>query len=126
MARATPIDKLAETIQAELQDYANGVTETLKEATKKVTKAGVNAIRQAARENFGGTGRYAKGWTSRYETGKSSAQGVIYNKDTPGLPHLLEHGHAKRNGGRVAGKTHIEPVADMIEQEFTQEVERNL
>lgn len=126
MARATPLDKLAETIEAELADYANGVTETLKEATKKVTKAGVSAIRAASREKFGGTGRYARGWTSTVETGKHSAQGVIYNKDTPGLPHLLEHGHAKRGGGRVAGTKHIAPVEEMIAQQFTEEVERNL
>jgi len=126
MAKTTPLDKLAETIEAELADFANGVTETLKDATKKVTKAGVSAIRAASREKFGGTGRYARGWTSTVETGKHSAQGVIYNKDLPGLPHLLEHGHAKRGGGRVAGKEHIAPVAEMIEQEFQQEVERNL
>lgn len=126
MARATPLDKLAATIEAELADYANGVTETLKEATKKVTKAGVSAIRATSREKFGGTGRYSRGWTSTVETGKHSSQGVIYNKDTPGLPHLLEHGHAKRGGGRVSGKPHIAPVEEMIEQQFTEEVERNL
>lgn len=126
MARATPLDRLAATIQNELADYAAGVTETLKEATKKVTKAGVSALRAEARQKFGGTGKYAKGWTSTVETGKHSAQGVIYNKDAPGLPHLLENGHAKRGGGRTAGVPHIAPVEEMIQQQFQQEVERNL
>ena len=126
MARATPIDRLAATIQNELADYADGVTETLKEATTKVTKAGVKAIRAEARAKFGGTGKYAKGWTSTVETGKRSAQGVIYNKDAPGLPHLLENGHANRGGGRTPGRPHIAPVEEMIAQQFQQEVERFL
>lgn len=126
MARTTPLDRLAATIQNELADYAAGVTDTLKEATKKVTKAGVKAIRAEARQKFGGTGKYAKGWTSTVETGKHSAQGVIYNKDVPGLPHLLEHGHANRGGGRTPGRPHIAPVEEMIAQQFQQEVERNL
>lgn len=126
MARATPLDRLAQTIQNELADYAVGVTDTLKEATKKVTKAGVNALRAEARQKFKGTGKYAKGWTSTVETGKHSAQGVIYNKDAPGLPHLLENGHAKRGGGRTAGVPHIATVEEMIALQFTEEVERLL
>lgn len=126
MARATSLDKLASVIQAELQGYADGVTETLKEATKKVTKAGVKAIRAEARQKFGGTGKYAKGWTSTVETGKHGAQGTIYNKDVPGLTHLLENGHAKRGGGRTAGVAHIAPVEEIIAQQFTEEVERFL
>lgn len=126
MARVTPLDRLAATIQNELADYAVGVTESVKEATKRVTKAGVKALRAEARQKFKGTGEYAKGWTSTFETGKHSAQGVIYNKDVPGLPHLLENGHAKRGGGRTAGVPHIEPVEEMIAQQFTEEVERLL
>ena len=120
-----PADKLSETIAAELKNYADGVTQSLVEATKNVTKAGVAALRSTSRKEFGGTGKYARGWTSSIETGKRSAQGVIYNK-APGLPHLLEHGHAKRGGGRVSGRPHIAPVEETIAQEFTSEVEKNL
>ena len=123
---ATPTDKLAETIAAELQAYSDGVKQSLAEATKKVTQAGVEAVKAASRENFGGTGRYARGWTSKFETNVLSTQGVIYNKDVPGLPHLLEHGHAKRNGGRTPGTPHIAPVEEMIANDFAAEVEKNL
>ena len=121
----TPIDKLSETIASELRDYADGVSTSLIDATKKITKAGVKALRADAKTKFKGN-TYWKGWTSTYETGKRSAQGIIYNKDVPGLAHLLEHGHAKRNGGRVPGTPNIEPVEETIAQEFTAEVEKNL
>ena len=67
---------------------------------------------------------YGKGWTSQFETGRLSYQGVIYNKDLPGLPHLLEHGHAKRGGGRVDGRVHIKPVEDEIVKKFEKEVKQ--
>lgn len=127
MARATPLDRLAATIQNELADYAVGVTESVKEATRKVTRAGVKAVRAEARSKFKGD-RYWRGWTSTFETGKHSSQGVIYNADEYQVAHLLEHGHATRGGERtkVDGRPHIEPVEEMIEQQFEQEVERLL
>ena len=123
----TPLDRLASAIEKELQSYADGVSQTVVDATVKVTKAGVRAIKQAAKNDFNGN-KYWRGWTSSIETGKRSAQGVIYNRTHPGLAHLLEHGHAKRGGGRdpVKGVEHIAPVEEMIKQDFMKEVEKNL
>lgn len=125
MARTTPLDRLAATIQNELADYATGVTASVKEATKNVTRAGVKAVRAEARRLFKGD-RYWRGWTSSFETGKHLSQGVIYNRDEYQVAHLLENGHANRGGGRTPGRPHIAPVEEMIEQQFQQEVERNL
>ena len=43
---------------------------------------------------------------------------VIHNKDLPGLPHLLEFGHAKKNGGRVAGRIHISKIEREVADKF--------
>ena len=71
------------------------------------------------------TGRYAKGWAWQ-RTGMNRKEGsvgvTLHNKSLPGLPHLLEFGHAKRNGGRVPGKVHIAPIEKEICEEFQKEV----
>ena len=122
----TPIDKFSEAISDMLAEYGDEMRENISEAVKTVSKKGAQAVKQSARQTFGGSGAYAKGWTSRAETGRLSAQGFIYNKDLPGLPHLLEHGHAKRNGGRVPGREHIAPVESEIVKEFEKAVKESV
>ena len=122
----TPIDKFSEAISDMLAEYGDELRENISEAVKTVSKKGAQAVKQSARQTFGGSVAYAKGWTSRAETGRFSAQGFIYNKDLPGLPHLLEHGHAKRNGGRVPGREHIAPVESEIVKEFEKAVKESV
>lgn len=125
MAKVKP-DKLAGAIGDILRDYLEEETITLDEAVKSVAKAGAKQLRTKSKQAFGGTGRYAKSWTSTTETGRRSTQGYIYNKDLPGLPHLLEYGHANRGGGRTPGREHIAPVEEQIVKQFEEELIRNL
>lgn len=125
MAKRTPLDKLEDSINKILEEYGEQITENLDEVTVKVGKAGVTALRNESKETFGGTGKYAKGWKSETQTTRLGTSVVIYNI-TPGLPHLLEHGHAKRNGGRVAGREHIAPVEEKIIKEYETEVAESI
>ena len=69
------------------------------------------------------TGKYAEGWTTgNYTWTALGAEITVYNAKKPGLAHLLENGHAKRNGGRVTAKVHIKPV----EEEVGRELEKNI
>lgn len=127
--RKTPVDKLSAQIQGILSDYEGEVFGVVTEAVKKVTKAGAKALRAQSRETFQTHSKqkpYYKGWASTLDTKQKSAQGVIYNKDVPGLPHLLEHGHANRGGGRTPGRIHIKIIEDEVTKSFTKEVERGL
>lgn len=126
MARKTPVDKLSAEIADILAEYGQDVETEMEEAVKKVSKAGAKALRSKAKQTFRGSGAYAKGWTSTVETGGHSAQGVIYNKDLPGLPHLLEHGHLNRDGSRTPGRAHISVIDEQIIQDFTMEVEKGI
>lgn len=125
MAKATPIDRLNKKIAEILQDYADDVEVNLATATKKIGQAGATALRQESRATFKGSGRYASGWKSYFTENRLSSSAIIYNEH-PGLPHLLEHGHAKRGGGRVAGREHIATVENQLIEQFTREVENAL
>ena len=120
----TSIDKFQQAVAKILKDYAEDTTMTVKDLTRQFAKKGAQAVKNAATSAYG-SGRYAKGWTSTMEETRLSVTGIIHNK-TPGLPHLLEHGHAKRGGGRVPGRTHIAPVEEKISEEYLRAVENDL
>ncbi len=114
-------DNFAASISKILEQYKDGIIADTTQLTKKFAQQGAKELKSAS-GIFGGSGAYAKGWTTKLETHRLGAMAVIYNQK-PGLPHLLENGHAKRNGGRVPGRTHIAPVEQKLIEEFTKAVE---
>ena len=126
MGRKVPVDRLTAEVEKILTEYGENVQQNLDEIVKQMSKKGAQTLRSQSKGTFNGTGAYAKGWTSKAETGRLSAQGTIYNKDLPGLPHLLEHGHANRGGGRTPGRVHIKTVEDALVKEFEQKVKSKL
>jgi hypothetical protein len=119
MAKKIPIDQLQSELHKILEEYGEDVANGTREAVTKVAQKGAKAVRGNSAGSFGGSGKYAKGWTYQSEYRRLGSVATIYNR-TPGLPHLLENGHAKRGGGRVPGRTHIAPV----ETEIITEIER--
>ena len=51
---------------------------------------------------------------------------VVHSKTRYRITHLLENGHAKRGGGRVAAKPHIAPAEKVGEEQLVKEVMRKL
>lgn len=126
MAKVTP-ENLGDTINKILEDYAEDETKKMDDAVKAVAKAGAKALQNSSKGTFGGSGKYAKGWTAQKETvARYKTIYTIWNKNQPGLPHLLEYGHAKRKGGRTPGKTHIEPVTEKLIVDFEKELSNKL
>ena len=125
--KKVPTDRLRAEIYKILSDYGHEVNENMDNAVKKVARSGAKALRSESRVKFpNGTGQYAKGWKSSVDTKKRTVQGAIYNEDLPGLPHLLEHGHANRGGGRTPGRVHIKTIEDEVIQSFEKEVRAGL
>lgn len=128
--RKITLDTFSTELKKILDEYADEVTENVQEVTKKVARKGAQAVKSESLNAFKDVhlkkGRYGTGWTSTVETGRLSAQGIIYNKKYPGLPHLLEHGHAMRGGGRVPGKAHIAPVEKKIVEMYEKEIIHDL
>ncbi len=115
----------ADIISASLQEFSDEKTKEIKNIiTDKSKELAKNIKRDSPRRAKNG-GKYAKGWTAKkdYEN-NLNIQYTIYNKKEPSLTHLLENGHAKRNGGRVEGIPHIAPNCEAIEKEIDAEIDK--
>ena len=117
------IDQLASEVDKILQEYGEDVDKNLRDIVKETVKKGAAAVRNSAGGAVGGTGKYARSWTSEVGGGRLRVEGTVYSKK-PGLPHLLEHGHALRGGGRssTAARPHIAPVEEELVREFESKV----
>ena len=97
--RRTTVDGLADAIMDGLKEYADLATDTVKDAVKDVSKTVKKDIQANAPKR---TGRYKKSWTVKKTAESSNSLTMtVHSKDRYQIAHLLEHGHAKRGGGRV-------------------------
>ena len=115
------IDQLAAEIAKGLAEFSQDVVEKVNISSERVGKAAVKQLKQTSPKR---TGKYAKSWTMSTEKAIGQPDLRIIHAKAPHyrLTHLLEHGHAKRGGGRVEGKPHIRPAEEMVIREFMAEV----
>lgn len=125
MPKKVTTDTLADSIRDILEEYGDEVKGSLDEITKKIAQKGQQAIKNESKSKFNGK-RYWKGWKVDIQVGRLDTKATIYNESLPGLPHLLEYGHAKRGGGRVQGTVHIAPVEEQLVNEFEKQVRSKL
>jgi len=116
------IDQLAAEIAKGLAEYSQDIVEKVNISSEKIGKEAVKQLRQTSPKK---TGKYAKSWAMATEKEFGQPHKRIIHARAPHyrLTHLLEHGHAKRGGGRVEGKPHIRPAEEMVIREFMAEVE---
>lgn len=121
---ATKIDNLANAIMEGLKEYADLASDDVKKA---VRKAG-NTVRKEISENAPkDTGAYAKSWSvKKTKETSNSLEVTVYSKNRYQLAHLLEHGHAKRGGGRVAARPHIAQAEQSAVETLDSEIEKAL
>lgn len=129
MARKVPIDKLADAVSGVLEEYKSDIRQNLDIITQRMGAKGAQALRAESRRVLRKrTGEYAKGWKYAYHKGrlKRDSTTTIFNEHYS-LPHLLEHGHATRNGtGRTYAPTpaheHIAPIEEQLVNTYEREV----
>ena len=104
------IEEMAEAINTQMEEYATLATTEMKAAVKKTATSVKKEIQSNAPED---TGAYKKSWATKTQSqGTHSISMVVYSKNRYQLAHLLEKGHALRNGGRVAARPHIAPAEE--------------
>ena len=124
MGKTIPIDKLAEEVMNGLEEYAELTADVLKKEIQEAGKVAKQQISQTAPRK---TGRYAKSWAVKKNSETSNSLEVtVHSKNRYMLTHLLENGHAKRGGGRVAAIPHIAPAEDTAILSLERNIEREL
>ena len=125
MARnSVRIEQMADEIMRGLTKYADLATDEMKSAVKKAGKTVRDEIKENAPKN---TGKYASSWTAKTTQESSHVlQITVHSPRKYMVAHLLEHGHAKRGGGRVDGKPHIAPAEEAGIRQLEADIERAL
>lgn len=118
------IDDLADLVMDGLREYSELADTAMKKAVRKTATSVRKEISENAPKR---TGDYAKSWATKKVTENSHKLEItVHSKNRYQIAHLLEKGHAKRNGGRVAGKPHIAPAeekaADLLESLIKKEL----
>lgn len=115
----TRVRGISNEIAKALSEYTNDIEKGLEKAKIKVARNTVKTLKSTSPIK---TGSYAKGWTVK----QIGTARVIHNKTDYQLTHLLENGHAKKGGGRVAAKVHIKPAEEKAIREYETAVRKEI
>ena len=124
MSKTVGIDELSDAIRRELELYSEDIVEGIKRETKKSMTELVKETKATA--PVGNRQKHYRDSIASKKTAENS-RGVAYTWYVKGsdyrLSHLLEHGHAKRNGGRVAGTHFISKAYEPIKERYIKAIE---
>ena len=124
MAKKITVDQLSDEIMDALEEYKEMTDEVVQTAVDTVSKETKKIVQAGSPIKTGG---YQKGWSGKKTSAKAGQVSItVYNRKKPGLTHLLEKGHAKRGGGRVAGQPHIAPAEEYAVSELENKIKRGL
>lgn len=102
------IDGMTDAIMAGLKEYAELAADDMKKAVRRAANTVKKDINASAPVR---TGRYKESWRTMTLNERSNSLSVmVYSPDRYMLTHLLEYGHANRNGGRTRAIPHIAPA----------------
>lgn len=114
------IDDLSKVIQQELENYQKLTNEQIKETVREVGKATKKRIAETAPKK---SKKYSKSWSVKVMKETSHSMNVVvHSRNKYQLIHLLEFGHAKRNGGRTKAYPHIAQAEQEAVESFEHKV----
>ncbi|RHR53277.1 HK97 gp10 family phage protein [Blautia sp. AF17-9LB] len=113
---------LATEIAAGLIEYDQNVADEIKTIVDDVAQEGVDELKQSSPKL---TGSYRRGWRKKQTHADTrTKRNTVFNKTDYQITHLLEYGHASRNGGRVKPSVHIKPVEEKMITELQERIEK--
>lgn len=127
MSKEIKIDNLSKEIMSALTEYADDISGLVEKVANDVGKEAVQELKNTSPKKKRKGGRYAKGWKLKKEKlGKNKYSVKIHNKTDYQLTHLLEFGHATRNGGRTKAIPHIRPIEKKYSKEYEERLKKKI
>lgn len=128
MSKIIKADDIQKAVMNYLQNYKEDIDEDVIEAVDEITKQARDELKQNSPRGKGSrTNPYYKGWAIKLSKRKTGVyHKVIWNKTNYQLTHLLEFGHATRNGGRTKAIPHIRPIEEKYNVEFTETLKKRI
>lgn len=128
MYKTVEVSDLQKEIMKYLTDYSEDIQDDVVEAVDTITKEGRDELKRTSPRGKGNrSNQYYKGWSIKLQKkGNLKYHKVIWNKTNYQLTHLLEFGHATRNGGRTRAIPHIRPVEQKYNVEFVDLLEKKI
>lgn len=123
MAETIELSSFSSEMQKILNEFGEEVQIVADEEVVSVTKEAVKKVKTESPKN---RGEYSKGWKMKKKDTRFGVETTIYNSTHGWLVHLLEHGHAKVNGGRTKAEPHVKPVQDWAEKEILKRLKEKL
>lgn len=125
MAKTIKPDMLGKAIAEELELYHESVIERVNAAGAKAIKKLLKLTKATVPQK---TGDLQKHLTTSEITKVGGDKEFVWGAKAPKyrILHLVVHGHAKENGGRVPGDPFLENALDTVLPEYEEDVEEAL
>lgn len=128
---ATKVDNFQKDIMKYLIDYVEDIEYDVVNETDDITKQVLKELKQTSPRGKGVTGKqkrdgpYWKGW--KRQTGKQAFRNhrytiKIHNATNYQLTHLLELGHATKNGKYTKKYLHIKPIEEKYKKLYDERI----
>lgn len=128
MSKSIKPEDLQKTLLNYLEKYKEDIDEEVVETVDEITKKAKEELTQTSPRGKGNRkDPYHRGWAVKLSKKRTGVyHKVIWNKTNYQLTHLLEFGHATRNGGRTRAIPHIQPVEEKYNVEFVDKLNKKI
>lgn len=121
-----------------LNEYSDEVSDMVSEETLKIADEGVNELKTITQptgiENPNPAKpmkrrdwkNYCKGWEVKTSVTSNFTSASIWNRKKWQLTHLLEYGHATKDGKMTRAFPHIEPLSTKLENKLYESIKKSI